>query len=105
VPDKIRDPVTTTIVGTTVKIEWLEPDSLHGAVLTKYVIKFKTKPNGDFLEDTTNCDGSSTDVKTNYYCSVPMLSFQLTPHNLILNDDIIAIVYAENIEGSSLPSD
>jgi len=50
---------------------------------------------------TSNCDGSSSAVKTSRSCTVPLSVLQASPFSLILNDSILVKVIAINAYGKS----
>jgi hypothetical protein len=59
----------TTIDGENVQISWT-PASNGGSPLTSYVILIQGK-NGEFFEDSVNCDGTSQTIINDSICTVP----------------------------------
>ena len=59
-PDKPDAPVTS-VSGSNVIIDWAAPAD-NGSPIVSYNILIRLT-NGDFVEDTTNCDGSLQSIK------------------------------------------
>lgn len=78
-PDKM-DTVTTSIVNTDVKIMWAQPNT-NGAVITSYLIEIK-RSNGAFASSVATCDGSSSTIVAQKWCTVPMATLIAAPFNL-----------------------
>lgn len=91
---------TTTIDTTTggVKITWIAPSS-NGDTITAYKIKISNALNTNKYEDSVNCDGSSSTVKNNLYCIVPMSILTAAPYSLVFDQLVVATVEASNSFG------
>ena len=59
---------------TSVKISWDMPHD-HNSTITKYDIYFE-KSNGDFVMETSACDGSSDTIVEDRHCIVPMATIR-----------------------------
>ena len=80
------------------KISWTTPASNFDAI-TSYKVLIKTSAD-TFVEDTTNCNGSTQGILDSSSCVVPISVLRATPYNLALGDYIKATVQASNIRGA-----
>lgn len=55
--------------------------------------------------DSTNCDGSSTTVKTNLYCIIPMSTLTAAPYSYAFDELVLVTVTATNSYGDGPASD
>ena len=79
-----------------VMITWVAPWS-HFNTIDYYEILLK-KVDGSFVEDSINCDGSSTQIVNDHQCEIPMLEiYPLT--GLLVDQQIQAKVRAHNDNG------
>lgn len=66
-------------------ISWVAP-SANGVAISSYLIEIQNSASA-WVTETTSCDGSSTTVKTNLYCIIPMTTltstFSLTYDTLV----------------------
>ena len=93
------DIVTTSIVGSSVRITFTEPDG-KGDTITAYKVLVK-QSDDTFSEHQADCDASMEPVLTNLYCDVPMSVLRGSPYNLGLGDLVKAKVMATNAVGDS----
>ena len=61
--------------------------------------------DGDFSEQTTYCEGDTSSIITNRYCTVPMSVLRAEPYLLTLGNLVKAKVTAKNERGSGTQSD
>jgi hypothetical protein len=64
-------PITTSIVGSDVRIDWDAPDN-RGDAITDYTILIQTSTPGTFIADPVNCIGNSANVLAYTYCDIPL---------------------------------
>jgi hypothetical protein len=89
--------VTTTVMGTNIRIQFSPPSNIAAPILMyKIIIK---QSDGQFTETTAHCDGSSTAVKTNYYCDVAITVLRISPYSLVYGNLVQARVQAKNANG------
>jgi hypothetical protein len=89
--------VTTTVMGTDVRIQFSPPSNIAAPILMyKIIIK---QSDGQFTETATHCDGSSTAVKTNYYCDVAITVLRASSYSLVYGNLVQARVQAKNANG------
>jgi hypothetical protein len=98
VPDRLISPVTS-LLNTTVTIEWSPTPNDHARPVTRYAIRFKSN-TGAFLEDT-GCSGINAVIVSSMKCSMPMSKFTSAPYNLNIDDLIEVTVEASNVMGWS----
>jgi hypothetical protein len=55
--------------------------------------------------ETTECDGSTSEIVAALYCDVPVSVLRASPYNLELQDLVVARVSAYNERGWGTPSD
>lgn len=102
VPDKPAAPVTS-ISGSNVLIKWDSPDD-GSTQITSYLITIR-QSDGSYTEDSTNCNGTQSAIRTSLSCLVPISSLIIQPYNIVWGSQIWAKVVAINIKGSSATSD
>jgi hypothetical protein len=68
------------------------------------LIEFKYKASSTYDTILTYCDGTSSTIILNKYCSIPMSIFLTAPYSYSQGDLIIVAVSAINIKGPSTPS-
>ena len=85
VPSKIIA-IKSEIVNTDVKLSWTRAAD-NESPITAFTILIERK-DGEFREDSTYCDGSSTFVLANDYCLVPMSILIAAPNSLVKDDFI-----------------
>jgi hypothetical protein len=93
---------TTSVITNNVILTWVAPNN-NGAPITSYRISIK-QADGTYSEDLTNCDGLDSDFVTSRTCTIPLLTLQASPYNLLLGDSVAAIVTATNSYGESAAS-
>lgn len=59
---------------------------------------------GFYIEDNTNCDGSTATIMTNKYCDIPLTTLQANPFDLSQGDLVSVIANATNNYGTSTNS-
>jgi hypothetical protein len=99
-------PVSVSLFGTDVKIQWTPSDS-NASPITSFKVLIMTSDPLVLIEQLDHCDGSSPDAISKNYCLVPMQKFIEPPYNLVQGDLIIAKVQAKNQIGwsdASLPN-
>lgn len=96
------DAPVTYVVGNQVYIEWEEPIR-NGVPITGYRI-YINQNDGVYTQESTSCDGHSSDVIANTICQVPLDTLIVAPYNKILNEEIWVKIIAENFYGDSLES-
>lgn len=101
-PDKISQ-VATTVVGTSIRMNWLKPE-IRGDEVAYYTVLIKSK-TGDFIEDTVNCDGRDVFIREQRYCDVPISALMSNPYDLLQGDQVLITVTATNTYGTSVASD
>lgn len=97
VPDVISSAVTTTLIGSDVKIVWVAPTS-NGATITAYQIVI-LQSDGTTYSESSYCDGSSSTIVSNMYCNVPITVLRSSPYSLTYGTLIKAKVRAYNSKG------
>jgi hypothetical protein len=89
-------------VPTEVQVSWDQPND-HSATITAYEILFM-KANGDFVLESTRCDGTLPVVVTTRTCSVPMSTIRTL--TALPRDGLIRVkVRAFNSRGAGLFSE
>jgi hypothetical protein len=96
VPDAPAAP-TVALSSTTITITWTAPTDNNDPI-TSYIV-YVEDSTGTGIEDTAECDGSTTDVVTNLSCEFTMSTLLDTGYNLNVGDAIIATVKAYNDYG------
>ena len=103
-PDVMVAPVTAVAAGSNVRISWVAPDD-RGDTITAYIIQIQTSVAGTYVNDTTNCNGSSSVTVSNKYCDIPLATLQqLAGTNLSQGDLVVAKVQATNAYGTGSES-
>lgn len=100
-PEAPSAPVTTNN-GIDVDISWTIPVD-NGAEITSYTISLK-KSDGQFVTETTNCDGSDSIIFQARLCTVPLSTLTAEPFALVFGNSIEAKIFATNIKGDSQES-
>ena len=95
-------PVITTAIGISVKIEWLEPNSGSMAI-EGYLIEILTSDEHTFAQ-ADSCDGSDPQIQANKFCTVDMSTLISAPFSLPQGRLIQVRVSAKNDLGFSIPS-
>ena len=94
--------VTTSIgINGDVQITWAQPND-NSDPITAYKIEIQLL-NGSWLQDTTDCNGSSSIIMSQMYCVVPMSTLTST-YSLVFGDLVVARASAYNVNGWGLPS-
>jgi len=94
----------TVVSGPNVVLSWTPPLT-GGSPITGYTVTIKTSDTtSTFLPELVHCDGSTTTVRTNANCTIPILSLRSQPFNLPWGSSIQIQVVAYNIYGNSQPS-
>jgi hypothetical protein len=111
VPGKIRVPVTTSMAGATVLVEWEAPfTGGQGIPLVSYTVQLGDRL-GLLAEYKLLCDGSNADVLDSRRCEVPMAAVTSSPSHdaggantgglgLVAGERIVARVSATNAKGT-----
>ncbi len=74
-PDQPLTP-STEISGSNVIIRWAAPPT-GGSDITGYIVAIKTtEPNPTFETQLINCNGTNALIRTDAYCTVPILSLR-----------------------------
>jgi hypothetical protein len=84
-PDQPLAP-TTAINNIFVRITWTAPDSNSGTINGYRVYVADT--NGNFLLETTYCNGLTEPVFSQMYCDIPMSVLRASPYLLPLGRDV-----------------
>ena len=88
--------VTTSIQGTSVRIQWAAP-ATNGAALTAYEIVVLQKDGTTYSQDLTNCNGAS--LASASQCDIPLATLRASPFSLVLGDLVQVKVRAANNVG------
>ena len=93
-------PLTTLVDEATgdVKILWVAPYD-NEQTITAYEILVLNKAGDQWIEDVTNCDGSTQEIVSQRYCQVPMQVLKDAPYNLEYRELIVAKARAYNVYG------
>ena len=91
------DPPTTYINNIFVKVEWLAAYS-NGSPIIEYIVYVKNS-DGDFLEESTYCNGANEPILSQLFCEIPMSVLQEAPYSLSFDDEVVAQVRAVNQYG------
>lgn len=62
------------------RISFVPPED-NGETIDSYTILILAS-DGSLSEDTTNCDGTTSTIKTQEYCDIPMTTLRSDPYNL-----------------------
>lgn len=98
------DAPTTILQNLFVKISWNEPAQLNAAAILAYKIVI-ADTNGNFIEDTVNCNGQQDQILQQRFCLIPMTRLRLDPYLLTFQQMIRAKVSVLNRNGWSAESD
>lgn len=79
-----------------VRITFSEPEA-NGEYISKYQIMVQKYDGVTFIEDTTHCDGSDSQVIANMYCDIPMTTLRAAPYSLTKGMLIKVIARAYNL--------
>ena len=91
---------TTVVIADQVIIAWSAPNS-NGSPLLGYQIHFREHDNG-YSQQLVNCNGNTNgQILSLANCTVPLISSQVAPFNLVVGDIINAKILAYNDYGSS----
>ena len=85
-----------------VKIQWVEPSS-NGEAISAYKIEIQ-HDNGNWIEETTTCSGSSSTVIAALSCVISMNTLTST-YGLLFGEIVAVRVSAYNINDWSATSD
>lgn len=89
--------MTTTIVGTSVLIDWVKPDDNFAEILEYEIVLHDS--NEQEVQDLVNCNGNSDQVVIQFtQCTIPMSQIRLLT-NLGQGQLIVARVRARNQNG------
>jgi len=80
-------------------IDWEEPFT-NGSPITSYRI-FLLKHDQTYLEETVECDGTTTDVIDNQVCHIALDTLIVEPWSLVMNEEVWAKIIAINYYGES----
>ena len=86
-----------------VKIKWDAPTTTNFASVTAYKITIADY-TGNFIEDTTYCNGADASIIANLYCLIPMTYLRSSPFSLTYGTLITAKIAAYNQNGWSSSS-
>lgn len=75
-------PVSVSLLGTNVKIQWTPSDS-NASPITSFKVLIMTSDPLVLVEQLDYCDGSSTDAIDKNYCLVPMQTLIDAPYSLV----------------------
>ena len=81
------------------EVSWTQPTTNNFAI-DQYLILIEAK-DGSYVEETTYCAGSSSQIVTDAKCLIPMSTLRASPYNLVLGDSVNAKVKAHNSRGWS----
>jgi len=101
VPDQPASP-TSTLSNDQVVIDWTAPPD-GGSPITGYVLTIR-KSDGDYAEETVNCDGSDSSIIAATQCTVPVSVLLASPYSLSWGNQVYTIVTATNLVGTSVNS-
>jgi hypothetical protein len=88
--------VTTSVVGTNVRIQWTPPAG-NGASITGYDIEIRQSDGTTFSEETTGCDGTA--LVAVLQCDIPFTTLRAAPFSLVLGDLVAVRARAINSVG------
>lgn len=95
-PSQLSVPATA-IVGLDAELTWALPAAAGGLPITGYRVYIRAS-DGAFTLESVSCAVSVTS------CSVPLLTLQASPFNLVLGDLVRAKVLATNLLGDGIAS-
>mmetsp|Transcript_21725 Transcript_21725/g.16034 ORF Transcript_21725/g.16034 Transcript_21725/m.16034 type:complete len:334 (-) Transcript_21725:432-1433(-) len=101
VPETPNTVVVTLQTTTTLRVDFTPPDN-NGLAITKYQILIYDPSSGNYVEDTTYCDGNGA-AFTATYCDFG-ISYLIATYSYSIGDLLQAKVRAYNSEGWSLYS-
>jgi hypothetical protein len=88
VPDQPTN-VMTELEGDSFVVSWTAPSD-GGSAITAYQILLQTSGVTIYSEDLTNCDGSTSTIVDEGYCTIPKTVFTASPYNLAWGASISA---------------
>ena len=94
---------TLTYVDKALVISWTAPND-NFSPISEYKIEFMAVDDVTWYQDQFDCDGSNPDILMSLQCTIPMLTLQEPPFNLVLGSPILARISATNVIGVSPPS-
>ncbi len=97
VPDQVATP-TLSYVDKSVRINWDAPNT-NANPISSYTILLRAVDGTTWLENEFDCDGSSPAIVAALSCTIPMLTLQAPPFNLVLGSSIQVKIAATNIIG------
>lgn len=103
VPEQM-DTAVTVNEGSNVKVTWKQPAGDGGSRITAFRVKVKDN-EGEFIEETSMCDGSNESIYETMTCMIPMTIFTSSPWYLSVGASIVVAVEAINVKGYSDPSE
>ena len=95
-PDVMAAP-TTALSANAIVVAWAVPGT-GGLPIDRYQILILNEGNSTFVEDTTQCDGSSSTVMSALSCSFP-LTYLISTYSYSLGDLVKFQVRAHNADG------
>lgn len=102
IPGQLASP-TTLMVGSSIQISWLAPNS-RGSPITSYIVLIGTGDLTTYVADNTNCNGALSTILTAQSCLVPFTSLRAQPFSIAWGQIVYVTVTAVNAYGSSLAS-
>ena len=102
----IPDPpltVTTTNTNDQVTVSWDDPIA-NGYVVHAYRFYVLQSDGVTYTEETTDCDGTDSDVVSNRQCTIALLTLTSSPYSLALGDSVSVKIVSINIYGESTES-
>ncbi len=75
--------VTTSVVSSTnVRITWSTGNANGEATIDAYKILILQSDGTTYTEDTTNCNGALSGIKSQLYCDIPFATLVASPYSL-----------------------
>lgn len=88
VPDQPTNVMTELEIDSFV-VSWTAPSD-GGSAITAYQILLQTSDGTTYSENLTNCDGSTSTIIDDGFCTIPKTMFTASPYNLAWGASISA---------------
>jgi len=99
----IPDPtlsITTTNTNNLVSISWTDPVA-NGLAISSYRFYVLQHDGVTYTEETTDCDGTNSDVVNNRACTIQLLTLTSAPYSLELGESVSVKIISVNTYGES----
>jgi len=99
----IPDPtlsITTTNTNNLVSISWTDPIA-NGLAISSYRFYVLQHDGVTYTEETTDCDGTNSDVVNNRACTIQLLTLTSAPYSLELGESVSVKIISVNTYGES----